>query len=147
MNKEHIEIRPARVTDAESIYQLIDQELGYQPDSSSFNKQFAKRLGESTDRIVVVALAGQVVGFVHACEYPSLLMSTLKDVLALAVDHRLQHQGLGRSLLQEVENWAQETGAEGIRLLSGSTRHGAHQFYEACGYERLGEKVNFRKMF
>ncbi|HEY8803775.1 MAG TPA: hypothetical protein VIM42_01465 [Clostridium sp.] len=50
-------------------------------------------------------------------------------------------------LLTNVEKWAQVTGAYGIRLVSGSTRIGAHAFYKNCGYIGSKEQKNFKKMF
>lgn len=43
--------------------------------------------------------------------------------------------------------WAKDTGAFGVRLVSGATRIGAHAFYKSCGYEGNKEQKNLRKCF
>lgn len=45
----------------------------------------------------------------------------------------------------EVEKWAKETGATGVRLVSGDKRVEAHIFYQKCGYEKDNQKVCFTK--
>lgn len=44
--------------------------------------------------------------------------------------------------LSDAEAWARETGACGVRLNSGMTRTGAHDFYRRNGY--TGEKAQMR---
>ena len=45
-----------------------------------------------------------------------------------------------------VEQWASETGAAGVRLVSGGSRADAHAFYRHCGYVDGKEQLNFKKM-
>ncbi|MDO4298340.1 MAG: hypothetical protein Q4C59_07695 [Lachnospiraceae bacterium] len=35
----------------------------------------------------------------------------------------------------------------GVRLVSGASRTGAHEFYRCCGYGGEKEQVNFKKFF
>ncbi|MEQ2876371.1 GNAT family N-acetyltransferase [Enterococcus asini] len=72
-------------------------------------------------------------------------MPSYKNILALAVAKDYQHQGIGRTLLQGIEQWARTTGAAGVRLVSGEERIEVHEFYAACGYQRKKKQVNFRK--
>lgn len=67
--------------------------------------------------------------------------------MGIAVSSDFRKKGIGKMLLNEVEKWARDTGAYGIRLVSGATRTGAHAFYSACGYIGNKEQKNFKKMF
>lgn len=40
--------------------------------------------------------------------------------------------------------WAKETGASGIRLVSGMERSSAHEFYGHCGYNYGKQQLNFK---
>lgn len=67
--------------------------------------------------------------------------------MGIAVLSDFRNHGIGKLLLCEVERWAKNTGAHGIRLVSGASRIGAHKFYKACGYEENKDKKNFTKYF
>lgn len=60
--------------------------------------------------------------------------------IAVSADYR--RMGIGRALLAKAEEWAIQTGAKGVRLVSGETRTGAHVFYRSCGYSDDKMQVN-----
>ena len=55
--------------------------------------------------------------------------------------------GIGRRLLEAVEEWARAEGCAGVRLVSGASREGAHAFYRSCGYDGGKKQLNFKKMW
>lgn len=65
--------------------------------------------------------------------------------MGIAVSKQYKRQGVGKALLEAVEEWAKKTGASGVRLVSGETRSGAHAFYRYCGYEGEKRQINFKK--
>jgi len=69
------------------------------------------------------------------------------NILRIAVSASFRKKGIGKILLAEVEKWARDTGAYGVRLVSGATRIGAHAFYMNCGYTKNKEQQNFKEMF
>jgi len=71
----------------------------------------------------------------------------MKNIMGIAVSSEYKQKGIGRALLQQVENWARETGASGIRLVSGAIRTDAHAFYRRCGYSGNKEQINLKKLF
>ena len=77
----------------------------------------------------------------------AMAMSSLKNIMGIAVCKDYQHQGIGRKLLYAVEKWARETHAAGVRLVSGETRTEAHQFYQICGYAANKKLMHFMKLF
>lgn len=54
----------------------------------------------------------------------------------LCVDPAIQGQGLGRRLLERLEHFARDLGAQSIEL---DARVSARPFYEQAGYEAVGE--------
>lgn len=104
-------------------------------------------LNDNNHKIYVAIVADKVVGYIHANNYDVIYAPHLKNIIGIAVLADFQKNGIGKMLLTKVEKWAQVTGAYGIRLVSGSTRIGAHAFYKNCGYIVSKEQKNFRKMF
>ncbi len=101
--------------------------------------------------------ADSVVGFV--CFGPTPLTDGVWDLYWISVDRSHQKNGIGRILLQKVEEEVCRRGARAIYLETSDSAiyEPAREFYEKNGYERLaiidefyapGEgKVIYRKVF
>ena len=132
--------------DAEAIKKLNKEALGYDyPLELTYDKLKAA-LSDPKMRIYVAEINGKIAGYVHAQDYDVLYASHCKDILGLAVDPHYQRMGIGKELMKAVEAWAEETGADCVRLVSGVHRQKAHKFYQACGYECGKEQLNFKKI-
>ena len=141
------QIRRARDTDAAGICLLNRNSLGYDFPPEKTAEKLNVLLKSEKDRIFVADMSGQLAGYVHACDYDTLYFPHMKNIMGIAVSGEHRQQGIGRALLTAVEQWAAETGAEGIRLTSGEARTDAHEFYRRCGYVSHKNSKNFQKMF
>lgn len=144
---EDFSIREAEISDATAIWQLNCDEMGYQYSLADTRQNIIKLLSSNSNRIYVAVYDDTIVGYVHANDYDSIYAPHLKNIMGIAVSSKYKRKGIGRSLLQQVEHWARETGASGIRLVSGATRTYAHAFYRRCGFEGSKEQINLKKMF
>lgn len=142
-----IMIRQAVLADAQSIWQLNCDGMGYSFPLDSTRAILENLLQSTADKIFVAVMDGQVVGYVHANDYQLLYAPHMKNIMGIAVNKDYQHRGIGSALLRQVELWARQTGAEGVRLVSGATRTGAHAFYHQCGYTGDKAQLNLKKMF
>ena len=142
-----LSIREAISSDATSIWKLNCDEMGYQYPLSDTVLNIGKLLSSETDKIYVAVYDDTIVGYIHANDYDLTYAPHMKNIMGIAVSSEYKRQGIGRALLQKVEHWASETGASGIRLVSGATRTDAHAFYRRCGYSGNKEQINFKKMF
>ena len=140
-------IREAISSDANAIWQLNFTEMGYAFPLDATIDNLSKLLHSPSDKIFVAICDGSVVGYVHANDYDLLYAPHMKNIMGIAVSSPYKRKGIGSALLQYVENWALETGASGIRLVSGATRTDAHAFYRRYGYEAIKEQINLKKMF
>jgi GNAT superfamily N-acetyltransferase len=104
-------------------------------------------LKSDKDKIFVATVQDIVVGYIHANDYDLIYAPHMKNIMGIAVSSEYKKQGIGKAMLTEVEKWAKETGALGVRLVSGSTRIGAHEFYRRCGYDGGKQQLNFKKYF
>ncbi len=142
-----VEIRKCILSDVHAIYNLNITEMGYDyPEDATFEK-IEKLLQSDSDRIYVAVVDNCVVGYVHANNYDVIYAPHMKNIMGIAVLNSQKGHGIGKALLKAVEKWAINTGAYGVRLVSGSSRTGAHEFYRHCGYTGDKQQINFKKKF
>jgi len=142
-----IVIRVAENEDAESIQQINLLTLGYDYDIDSPAIQLTTILNNENSKIFVAEIENRVVGYIHGSDYNCTYASSMKDIIGLAVLAEYRRYGIGRKLLEKLEEWAKNDGSEGIRLVSGFDRLNAHEFYIRCGYEERKKQKNFFKLF
>ena len=140
-------IREAVASDANAICQLNSTEMGYPFPLDATIGNLSKLLNNPSNKILVAVLDDSVVGYVHANDYDLLYAPHMKNIMGIAVSGEYKRQGIGRALLQQIEHWARETGASGIRLVSGAARADAHNFYRSRGFSGNKEQINLKKMF
>lgn len=138
-------IRPARQEDAAAVAEISASALGYVFGREETEKALTAALARSDDRVFVAIASDMVVGFVHGQDYETLYAPSYKNIMGIAVAAEHRRKGIGRALLGKIEQWAAETGAAGVRLVSGMEREEAHRFYDACGYAEQKRQLNFRK--
>lgn len=142
-----VEIREAVPSDAEVISELNNSQMGYTFSTEETYEKLRGILECKKDKVLVAVIEGNVVGYIHANDYDLLYYPHMKNIMGIAVDEKFKRQGIGRMLIEAVEVWAKDTGAAGIRLVSGTTRTDAHNFYKSCGFSGDKEQVNLKKIF
>ena len=132
-----VEIRDARPDDAEAIARLLGQ-LGYPADSAAV----ARRLtGLGEDRLLVAESDGTVAGLAQLHVSPSLEYDRpAAKLAALVVDEAFRRHGVGRALVDAMENEARTRGCELLYLTTAERRADAHAFYERLGLEYTGRR-------
>ena len=132
-------IRQVELMDYIAIHELNCQEMGYEFPLHSTKVKINALMANSSNQIFVAIMNEMVVGYIHANNYDTLYAPHMKNNMGIAVNADYKRQGIGKALLQAVETWAMDSGATGVRLVSGSTRKEAHIFYRHCGY--TGDKL------
>lgn len=140
-----ITIREASHQDAKAIARLNREAMGYDYPAEDTAQKLEMILRSDRDKVFVAVADDCVAGYIHANDYDVLYFPTMKNIMGIAVDSAYRRQGIGKMLLNAVEYWAKETGAEGIRLVSGIERTNAHSFYRNCGFEGGKSQLNFKK--
>jgi ribosomal protein S18 acetylase RimI-like enzyme len=130
-------IRQFHVSDAEAVRELIHHTIDvsyspvYPPRAVQFFKDFHSGVKiierHQTGEILVVEKDGKVIAT------GSIVGA---DILGVFVDPEFQHQGYGKSLMQELEKEAIANGIERIVL---SVSLPSRRFYEILGYEIIAE--------
>ena len=140
-------IRECVLEDCMDIVKLNREEMGYDYPENAAKIQLANLLYDVNHKIYVAVIENEIVGYIHANNYDLLYAPHMKNIMGIAVYKAHKKKGIGKALLAKLELWGKETGAVGVRLVSGSQREGAHLFYAKCGYIETKEQKNFKKLF
>ena len=142
-------LRDLKVTDVASICEINKEALGYSFSTEETASQLA-RLSQDSHHFLLGYeddASHELLGYVHAEVYESLYSKAGFNILALAVLPQAQGQGIGKSLLQGLEEAAKRRGYEFIRLNSADHRLDAHAFYEKVGYTCDKVQKRFIRIF
>lgn len=141
-------IKKLSIADGEMVQSLNALELGYQNSIEETTKKLEDLL-QHQDHLLLGAYdaRGVLVGYCHGARYDCLYFPTLLNVMALVVRKEDQGKGYGRQLLMALEEEAQASGFNGIRINSGMNREEAHRFYRAVGYQEKLDQKRFVKLF
>jgi len=142
----NINLRRCMISDAEPIYRLCHEVLGYKFSQADVEANVRRLIGDPTNLLLVAEQNGEVVAFVHAHNHDPIYAPPMKSIVALAVTDDHRNQGLGHTLIQAVEDWARETGACAVRLDANEHMSDALYFYKSLGYDYIKTQYNLRKM-
>jgi GNAT superfamily N-acetyltransferase len=132
-------IRDAQAADAAQIAALLTQ-LGYPTQPSAVEARL-ERLAVVGDRVLVADLEGRAVGLGHLQVAPAIERERpAAKIGALVVDEGHRGQGVGRALMQALEDEARLRGCELLFLTTAERRDDAHAFYERVGLELTGRR-------
>lgn len=140
-------IRECNISDYVRIHELNKNSLGYEYPLNKTKDRLYEILKRQTDKIYVACIDETVVGYIHGSDYECTYSDSLKNIMAIAVDEVYCGKGVGKALLSVIEDWAEECGCYGVRLVSGFNRTDAHEFYLRCGYVNRKQQKNFIKIF
>ena len=142
-------IRSVQVKDAGQIRDLCRQALGYDSTLEKVAAQIDKFNSPDSGHYCFVYeedQTGHILGYVEAEAYESIYSDPGLNVLGLAVFPSAQGRGIGRQLMERVEELAKSKHYAFIRLNSASHRKEAHLFYERIGYEGNKTQKRFLKI-
>ena len=144
-------LRDLQETDVKAICDINQEALGYSFSLEETNSQLARLSQDSHHFFLGYGYedldSHVLLGYVHAEVYESLYSKAGFNILALAVTPQAQGQGIGKSLLQGLEQEAKRRGYGFIRLNSADHRLGAHAFYEKVGYTCDKVQKRFIRIF
>lgn len=142
-------LRDLKITDVDAIYKINKEALGYSFNLEDTASQLAKLSQDSHHYLLGFedSSSHDLLGYVHAEVYESLYSKPGFNILALAVLPQMQGKGIGKTLLQGLEQEAKGREYQFIRLNSADHRLGAHAFYEKVGYTCDKVQKRFIRVF
>jgi len=138
-------IRSANEEDCGEIARLASQ-LGYPTSGEVMRLRLRRLLASPSDAVFVAESADcGLAGWIHGALSQFLESEQRVEIGGLVVDERFHRQGVGRGLVERVEDWAVERGVMQAVVRCRTTRAEAHRFYESLGYDQAKTQIVFRK--
>lgn len=134
-----VHVRAARAADLDAMVRLLaalfSLEPDFVPDATRQRRGLAMLLGDPRATILVAEQDGAVVGMATV----QLVVSTAEGDLAglvedVIVEERLRGGGIGRRLVEAIEEWARARNATRLQLLTEADNEPALKFYERVGW-------------
>lgn len=142
-----MQIRTATEKDLQDLLELIRKGLGDEDAKEDFVLAQLKKLPHQCEEVFVADVDGVAAGFIHVEVYSNIYFGPVGNILGLAVKEEFRRKGFASALLKAAEEWSKEKGCIGMRLNSGGTRLGAHDFYRSQGYDNEKTQLRFLKMY
>jgi GNAT superfamily N-acetyltransferase len=135
-----IALRPAGIEDAAGIAALMT-ELGYETTPLQMRGRLERIMPDAGYATMVAASAERIGGMVGArIGFHYARDGAYARIVALIVTRRMRQGGVGRALINAIEEWASSKGAERILVSTALHRDDAHRFYERLDYEHTGRR-------
>src|SRR5438067_2246827 len=144
MARNEIVIRRATTADAARVAALSGI-LGYPADDETMRRRLQQLEGREDQVVFVAEMSGEIVGWIQGAEHESIVAGGMGEICGLVVAEGRRSSGVGRSLVEAVEQWAARRGLEQISVRSNVVRTESHPFYERVGYTRLKTQHTYRK--
>jgi GNAT superfamily N-acetyltransferase len=128
-----IDVRQATVDDAVEIARL-NQIFN---ESQATPEEIARQLiaASGVERLYLAEIKKRVVGYACLRIVPTICSAELwAELTELFVEEAFRRQGVGRVLMESVEEAARAAGARELFLLTGFKNVQAHHFYHSIGY-------------
>jgi len=137
-------LRDAKPGDAARLVELI-HELGHEVTEKQVRKNLGalKKAGETP---IVATLEKKVIGLAGMHRMVTVHRpAPVGRIPVLVVAKEAHRLGLGRQLVEAVEQWCRKKGCQLIEVTSNDRRADAHAFYRHMGYERSSIRF-FKKL-
>jgi GNAT superfamily N-acetyltransferase len=136
MAEQQLIVRDATREDLLALSNLMN-DLGYQTSSEEMQIRFDLIYNHRDYKTFIACLDKKVVGMAGATQsYFYEQNGRYVRLLAFVISPSYRHKGIGKFLLQAVEDWVKEIGSKTILLNCGNReeRKHAHEFYQKRGY-------------
>ena len=140
-------IRNAQLDDAAAIALLNRTGLGYSYPAPETQKRLQAILEDPNQHIAVALEGARLVGYAHAEVYDITFAPRIVNIQSIAVHSDSRRQGIGKALMEHIEQWAKQVQAAGVRSIAGGHRKGTYAFYESCGFRSVSRNVSYQKDF
>ncbi len=133
-----MQVRKLEEEDKEKLEEIIKQIC--EENWPNYPEELAVKELWLTDQVLVAKKNDEVVGVVgiNVCD-PYKVMEI--GYLFVGKDSRLE--GVGKKLIDAVEERARNRRKEVLRVYTGIKEEWAHEFYESCGFKESGVVKNF----
>jgi len=139
-------IRETRSADAPEISRLSTQ-LGYPCELEETLKYLVDIKADPVHEVLVAEHSPDgLAGYVHIFLTKRIFMAAFAELGGLVVDEKFRGSGIGGSLLEKSEQWAEGQGCKEMRVRSNLLREKARGFYLSRGYRDSKHQAVYLKV-
>lgn len=142
MNFDTIELTDANVN------MLVSFQLDYLQSNLSKDQLEDKILdvfNHDDEKIFIAVSDDEVIGYIYANTYDVLYQEPIANIVTFVLNMNKKHNGVGKTLIDAVENWAKDNGLKEVRLVSDVNRTHAHSLFKKLGYNVNETDYEFKK--
>jgi len=135
-----VKVRAYQTSDLHSLTELMS-DLGYPSKPELMSTRIARIESSPLHHTFVAEVQGEIVGMIGIRQlYSYEVDEVVTQISALVTKTEFQGRGIGKALVQFVEEWAKKNGSEIVVLTSGikEERKKAHEFYKSINFEITG---------
>lgn len=137
-------IRPVEKQDAPGVKKLAE-ELGYPSSEEKISEILDTVIQHNDHRMVVVEKENDLVGYIHLVSSLRVGPDPFIEIAALSVREDYRKMGIGKALIEQSQEMADEKGIEIVRIRSNIIRQEAHKFFKQRGFQNLKTQEVFVK--
>jgi len=133
-------IRTYTKSDLNALTQLMD-ELGYPTQPEVLSSRLKRMESNPMYHTFVAEIKEEIVGMVGIRQFITYEFDEIiTQISVLVTKAEFRRQGIGKALVQYVEQWSKHNGSDMIILSSGikPERKQAHEFYKSIGFDITG---------
>ena len=119
---------------------LVSLDREYFPDTAWPAEQFRAEISGNTRNFLIAESDGQIMG------YASVFLPSAgggADLMTIAIHPDFRRQGIAKHLIEELERWAADRGADSMMLEVDIENQNAIALYAKLGYEKLNIRKNY----
>lgn len=138
-------VRRAVGRDGPRIAELTEQ-LGYPSSAPAVAGRLEAILASNDDTLFVAEGSnGAPVGWLHVFAAHRIGSESFAEIGGLVVAAEARRLGIGRTLVEAAQQWAEGTALTALRVRSSVAREGAHRFYTDLGFEEIKRQRVYRR--
>jgi len=140
-----ITIRKCNKEDAESVFKIICQLEGENPDVDDFNRVFAANLKDPEVHYIIAEFNSKVIGFA-SIHVQNLLHHTgrVAEIQELFIEPVYRNRGFGEELLWYLRDIAVNENCKHLEISCNNIRDKAHLFFSNRGLNLTHKKLTER---
>ncbi|WP_245850883.1 GNAT family N-acetyltransferase [Paenibacillus herberti] len=140
-----VQIRQAEPRDVKALSGLFEELMGYESDTQAMQRQLELISSEPHYYVAVAEWEQELVGTAMGIVCRDLVGNCAPFLLVenVVVSGKVRGKGVGKLLMQRLEQYGSEHRCSYVILASSNIRTDAHQFYASIGYR--GAKRGFVK--
>ncbi len=139
-------IRNAGQKDYVAISALSEQ-LGYKTPHVAVLKRLKEVLKNPDHCLLVAVDHDQIIGWIHGVYSLRIESEIFVEITALIVDQDHRKNGIGKKLVEHVQNWAKLKNCKQLRARSNTLRTESHPFYEKLEFSLNKEQKVYDKFW